>query len=70
MTNLSDTQIILSAVGNALASGVQPQALLSAISQSFDPWEIDAAVSAAIRLSEIQEEHRNGNPYQRHEVSS
>lgn len=56
--DLTPTQIILSAVGNGLASGLHPEVLLSAISQSFDAWEIDAAVSAAIRLHEIQNKER------------
>ena len=52
-------QIILSAVGNALASGLPPKVTLMAISQSFDPWEVDAAITAAIWLHDIQERHRH-----------
>jgi hypothetical protein len=68
--NLTDTQIILSAVGNGIASGVSPQAMLIAISHSFIAWEIDAAICAAIRLHEIQtEEKTNGYPTKGNKVA-
>ena len=66
---LTDVQIILSSVGNGLASGLSAEVLLTAISHSFDPWEIDAAISAAIHLKEILEEHHHGHPSEGNQVA-
>ena len=57
--DLSPTAIILSAVGNGIASGLKAEAFLLAISDKTDPWEIDAAISAAIDLQVLMDKARH-----------
>lgn len=50
---ITDYDYIGSAVGNAYFSGLTFDALWSCVSISYTPEELDAAVSAQIRLNEI-----------------
>lgn len=56
--DISDYNYITSAIGNAYFSGVSFDQLWQAVILSEDKKQLDAAISAQIRLNEIGQEKR------------
>lgn len=56
---ITDYNYIGSAIGNAFFSGVSFDELWNCVLMSSTPEELDAAVSATIKLKELSKTHEN-----------
>ena len=57
--NITDYNYIGSAIGNAFFSGISFAELWDCVAMSQTPEELDAAVSATIRLKELSSKNEN-----------
>lgn len=57
--NITDYNYIGSAIGNAFFSGISFTELWDCVAMSQTPEELDAAVSATIRLKELSNKNEN-----------